>query len=353
MTNVKLALRQFRKSPGFAATVILTIALGIGANTAIFTLVHAILLKSLPVTNPATLYRIGDHRRLLRQRRLQERRRRLRSVFLRSLPPFPGHDSRVRATRRFSVRPQHDERPRRQRRSKIRAHRIRLGQLLLDFRTWRLRGPHARSRPTTSRERRRSPSSAIAAWQASHAADPNVVGSTFYIQSQPVTIVGIAPPGFFGDRIDCESARHLDSPQRRARAGRPDQSPQSSRHELALRSWPGEAWSRSRQPASQDLQLRFGSGWRRNPRTPSNGGDTQIPKQHVVVVPGGAGIQNLQQETGDGLHLLTWRSPPSCCWSHARTSPIFLLAKGTARRAETSIRTASRSCALRPDPPGA
>ena len=60
MSNFKFALRQFQKSPGFAATVILTIALGIGANTAIFTLVHAILLKSLPVANPATLYRIGD-----------------------------------------------------------------------------------------------------------------------------------------------------------------------------------------------------------------------------------------------------------------------------------------------------
>jgi hypothetical protein len=60
MQNVRLALRQFRKSPGFAATVILTIALGIGANTAIFTLVHAILMKSLPVANPASLYRIGD-----------------------------------------------------------------------------------------------------------------------------------------------------------------------------------------------------------------------------------------------------------------------------------------------------
>ena len=60
MTDFKLALRQVRKSPGFAATVILTISLGIGANTAIFTLVHAILLKSLPVANPASLYRIGD-----------------------------------------------------------------------------------------------------------------------------------------------------------------------------------------------------------------------------------------------------------------------------------------------------
>ena len=42
----------------------------------------------------------------------------------------------------------------------------------------------------------------FAAWQASHAGDPNLIGSTIYIQSQPVTIVGVAPPGFFGDRID-------------------------------------------------------------------------------------------------------------------------------------------------------
>ena len=48
------------KSPGFALTVILTMALGIGANTAIFTLVHAVLLKSLPVVDPKTLYRVGD-----------------------------------------------------------------------------------------------------------------------------------------------------------------------------------------------------------------------------------------------------------------------------------------------------
>ena len=60
MNDFKIALRQFRKSPGFAITVILTISLGIGANTAIFTLVHAILMKSLPVANPASLYRIGD-----------------------------------------------------------------------------------------------------------------------------------------------------------------------------------------------------------------------------------------------------------------------------------------------------
>ena len=57
LADVKFALRQLRKSPGFTATVILTLALGIGANTAIFSLTYAILLRSLPVTNPNRLVR--------------------------------------------------------------------------------------------------------------------------------------------------------------------------------------------------------------------------------------------------------------------------------------------------------
>jgi len=58
--NFRYALRQFRLSPVFTAAAILTLALGIGGTTAIFTLIHAVMLRSLPVSDPGRLYRVGE-----------------------------------------------------------------------------------------------------------------------------------------------------------------------------------------------------------------------------------------------------------------------------------------------------
>src|SRR5215469_6905195 len=60
MAELREAFRQLKKAPGFTATAVITLALGIGATTSIFTLVHQVMLKSLPVTRPEELWRVGD-----------------------------------------------------------------------------------------------------------------------------------------------------------------------------------------------------------------------------------------------------------------------------------------------------
>src|SRR5438105_2333127 len=60
LRDFRFSVRQLIQSKGFTLTAVLTLALGIGANTAIFTLVHAVMLRSLPVTDPQQLFRLGD-----------------------------------------------------------------------------------------------------------------------------------------------------------------------------------------------------------------------------------------------------------------------------------------------------
>ena len=61
LQDLHFAFRQLRKTPGFTLTVILTLALGIGATTAIFSLVEGILLRPLPFSDPERLVLVGDH----------------------------------------------------------------------------------------------------------------------------------------------------------------------------------------------------------------------------------------------------------------------------------------------------
>jgi predicted permease len=347
MTNLKLALRQFRKSPGFAATVILTIALGIGANTAIFTLVHAILMKSLPVTNPANLYRIGDRDDCCVNGGFMGDdgdfdlfSYDLYRHFVETTPEFEQLAAFQSGRNMMNVR--YGTAAAKSERTEYVSGNY--------FSTFGLGAYLGRMLVPSDDVPGATPVAVIsyAAWQGAHAADPNVVGSTFYIQSQPVTIVGIAPPGFFGDRIDSNPPA-LWIPLN----VEPVMEGPTSILKVADSNWlyvlgrlkPGVAPGSVQSKISNTLRQWMAS----QPSYTTNGGDTQIPKQHVVVVPGGSGIQNLQQETADGLHLLTGISALVLLVACANIANL-MLAKGTARQAETSIRTAlgaARSALIR------
>ena len=337
MHDLQLALRQFRKSPGFVATIILTISLGIGANTAIFTLVHAILLKSLPVSNPRTLYRVGDlddccvnggfmnddgdfdlfSYDLYRQ--LQA-----------TTPEFEQLAAFQSGRNMMNVRSGNAT-------TKSERTEYVSGNY---FSTFGLGAYAGRMIQPSDDAPGAAPVAVLsyAAWQADHGGEAKVIDSTFHIQGHPVTIVGIAPPGFFGDRIDANPpAIWIPLNVEPVIEGQTSILKQLDTNWLYIlgRIQPGIT------PAS--LQAKISNTLRQwlatQPVYTANGGDTQIRKQHVIVVPGGAGIQNLQQEAGDGLHLLTGISALVLLVACANIANL-LLAKGTARRAETSIRTA-------------
>src|SRR5690349_17282052 len=61
LSSFRYAFRQLSKAPGFAASVVLMLGVGIGATTAIFSLVEGVLLRPLPFQNPERLVALGDH----------------------------------------------------------------------------------------------------------------------------------------------------------------------------------------------------------------------------------------------------------------------------------------------------
>jgi predicted permease len=337
MNEVKSAFRQFRKSPGFAATVILTISLGIGANTAIFTLFHAILLRSLPVTDPSRLYRIGDTDDCCVNGGYEndngdfdlfsyELYRQLRD----SAPEFEelaafqsGQNMMIVRRGSTAAKSEHTE--------------FVSGNYFSTFGI----GAYSGRTLLASDDVPGAPPVAVmsyTAWQAAHGADPSMVGATLYIQSHPVTIVGIAPPGFFGDRVTSDPpALWIPLNVEPVLAG-----------ETSILKHPDTNWlyalGRLKPGVSpKALEAKVSNALRQwlatQPAYTEHGGNAEIPKQHVVIVPGGAGIQNLQQEAGDGIRLLTGISALVLLVACANVANL-LLAKGTARRAETSIRTA-------------
>jgi len=340
LQDIRYALRQLRKSPGFTITAVVTLALGIGANTAIFTLVHAILMRSLPVTDPARLYRIGDNDDCCVE------------------GGFPGNASDTGDVTIFSTdlyQYLKDSSPEFEQLAAVQAGgwtwSVRRGNALPKslhgefvsgnfFSTLGL-GAYAGRVFSDKDDTPSSPPATVIsykAFQGEYAGDPSIVGSTVFIQTKPFTVIGVAPPGFFGDRVT-DSPPDFWMPIQTEPYVRGDSS--ILHHQESHWLYPlGRVRPGTNIGALQSkLSVTLRQWMYTRPLLTANGGAAIIPKMHVVLTPGGGGIQNLQQETGQGLKMLMILATVVLLIACANIANL-LLARSTGRRADIALRMA-------------
>ncbi len=337
--NFRYALRQFRLSPVFTAAAVLTLALGIGGTTAIFTLIHAVMLRSLPVSDPGRLYRVGEGDECCVEGGPQDRwgmfsfplYERLKS----ETPEFEEVTAFQAGRWRMGVRRQGVESVARPLRSEYVSgtYFSTLGGRAFGGRVFTPEDDKPSAPPVAVLSHR--------VWQTAYASDPSVVGSTFVVEGHPVTVIGVAPAGFFGETLES------DPPD----IWVPLQQEPMMNAEGSLLHQPVSAWlrmiGRLRPGASTDGMaprltgvlrqwLQTDSGY------PSNWMADMIrllPKQVVSVVPAGAGVAVMKEEYGRSLQILLSVCGLVLLIACSNVANL-LLARGVARRGQTAVRLA-------------
>jgi predicted permease len=334
--QVRYALRQFRKAPGFTITAVLTLALGIGATTAIFTLVHAVLLKSLPVTRPEQLVRVGNEENCCVNGGMQDnwslfsweqyRQFKEQTSGFEELAAFQAGSSLLGVRRSGSPKLSESFR----------------GEFVSGnyFSTFGIPA-YAGRMISPQDDIKGAPPVAIMsfrAWQQKFAGDRSVVGAAFVINSQPVTVVGIAPPGFFGDRIQSNPTEFW-----LPLTSEPVIEPANAILDEAELDWldligrvkPG-ADQKAMEAQMQVLLRQFLLSPISKVEERSK---SLVPKQTLHFSPGGNGLQRMRDEYQDGLHLLMWVSGFVLLIGCGNLANLMLV-RATARKQQIALRSA-------------
>jgi macrolide transport system ATP-binding/permease protein len=339
LQDLGYAFRQLRKTPGFTVTVLLTLALGIGANSAIFTLVHSVLLRNLPVADPKTLVRIGDTDDCCVNSGINDDgdyslfATDTYYAFKKNLPEFEDLAAMESgyAWRPLTVR----------REGPQTIARSVMGTFVSGnyFRVFGLTPAAGRLFLDTD-DQKGAPLTAVIsyeAWRQDYAGDPSIVGSTFFVNTKSATIIGIAPKGFYGDRLSSQPPKFylpLECMETVLSTAY-ERDPEVAWAYVLGRVKPGASLPVLQQKASAVLRQQFAT--LKMFKDVKN--QKALALAHVVLAPGGGGIQNLQDDYKDHLRLLTWIAALVLLVACANIANLMLV-RGMGRRAEMSIRTA-------------
>ena len=341
--DTRYALRRLRMAPAFTIATVLTLALGIGATTSIFTLVHAVLLKSLPVANPGELYRLGkeshccylggysqDKEFSIVSYDLYKYLRDNTKGFaeLAAFPSMQATGSPYSSQLLFGVR----------RAGSGEAAQGYPGEFV-SGNYFTMFGINAFAGRTLAPQDDRAGAPPVAVmsyrlWQQSYAADPSVIGSVFHLNDKPFTVVGITPPGFFGDTLRSTPPDFFLPLNTEPYVQTDSDLNKYDTHWLDLigRIQPGVS------PASIEAQMRvelkqwLGSHWGEM----SANDRAKFPEQTLFLSPAGGGIASMREKYERWLQILMTVTGFVLLIVCANVANLMLV-RGMERRRQTSL----------------
>ena len=340
------ALRQLRRSPAFTATVVATLALGLGATTAIFTLVQQVMLRSLPVANPQELWRIGDAVACCYADGYTQGNEHAQNDWNlfsgEAYRLFRDHTAGFADLAAFQPGEGNAELTLRRAGSPLPAETGN-GEYVSGnfFRTLGTSAWRGRLFTDADDQQGAAPVAVMSfhAWQEKYGSDPSVVGATFAVNGHAFTIAGITPPAFFGAKIDAADMPDFWLPleQEPLIAGGSTRlrDSRSAWLDLIGRVQPGvnpktieaqmqselHAWLASHVP---DMTAQEKAVWE---------------KQALHLAPGGAGFSLMREDYSRDLWLLLAAALCVLLVACANTANL-LLARGLKNRQQTAVRAA-------------